>query len=76
LPNLHYELINIKRLFKAKGLYGGVSLQGAVVATRDGLNRAYYKEKINSPADILINPKFTNPQAAGLLEEIAKSARK
>ena len=71
--NLSGDILSFSR---SKGLYGGVSLQGAVVATRDGLNRAYYKEKINSPADILINPKFTSPQAAGLLEEVAKSAGK
>lgn len=71
--NLSGDILSFSR---SKGLYGGVSLQGAIVATRDGLNRAYYKEKINSPADILINSKVTNPQAAGLLEEVAKATRK
>lgn len=71
--NLSGDILSFSR---SKGLYGGVSLQGAVVATRDGLNRAYYKEKIESPADILINSNVSNPQAAGLLEEVAKSARK
>ena len=71
--NLSGDILSFSR---SKGLYGGASLQGAVVATRDGLNNAYYKEKINSPADILINSKAFNPHAAGLLEEVAKSARK
>ncbi len=71
--NLSADILSFSR---SKGLYGGVSLQGAVVATRDGLNQVYYKEKINNPADILISAKVTNPQAAGLLEEVAKAARK
>jgi lipid-binding SYLF domain-containing protein len=37
------------------------------------LNRAYYCKKI-TPTDILVNRAVANPQAAGLIEAVAKAA--
>ena len=72
--NLSGDILSFSR---SKGLYGGVSLQGAVVASREGMNSAYYSEKTISPADILIRAKdTTNPRAVGLREAIAKAAEK
>lgn len=71
--NLSGDILSFSR---SKGLYGGVSLQGAVVAARSDLNGAYYNEKVNTPADILILHKGSNPHAAGLLGEVAKAAKK
>jgi lipid-binding SYLF domain-containing protein len=56
---------------RTKGLYAGLSLNGAVVATRPGLNQAYYGKEV-SPTDILIRRTVTNPQAAPLIEAVAK----
>lgn len=67
--NLSADIISYTR---SKGLYGGVSLEGAVVAVRDSLNEAYYDQKV-SPSDILVKKKVTNPQARGLVEEVAKA---
>jgi lipid-binding SYLF domain-containing protein len=67
--NLSADIISYTR---SKGLYGGASLEGAVVAVRDSLNKAYYKKKV-SPRDILIKKSVTNPQAAGLIEEVTKA---
>ena len=58
-------------LKRAKGLYAGLSLEGAVVATRDGLNRAYYGKEV-TPTDILIRRAVTNSHAASLIGDIAK----
>lgn len=69
--NLSADIISYAR---SKGLYGGVSLQGAVVASRDGWNKAYYGKDV-TPADILIRRTVTNPHAAGLIEAIAEVAR-
>ena len=69
--NLSADIVAYSR---AKGLYGGVSVEGAVVATRDALNKAYYKKDV-SPADILIKRAVSNPQAKGLLSAVAKQAR-
>ena len=59
---------------RAKGLYGGVSLEGAVVATRDGLNEAFYGKKDLKPADILVRKTVTNPAANPLLADVRKLA--
>jgi lipid-binding SYLF domain-containing protein len=58
---------------RTKGLYAGLSLNGAVVATRGGLNHAYYGKEV-SPTEILIRRTVTNPQAAPLIEVVAKVA--
>ena len=55
------------------GLYGGVSLDGSVVATRSALNTAYYGKDI-STQDILIRGEANNPQAAPLIELIRRTA--
>ena len=70
--NLSADILSFSR---SKGLYGGVSLQGAVVATRDGLNRAYYGKDVK-PSDILVRPRVSNVKAAGLIDEVAKAAKK
>jgi lipid-binding SYLF domain-containing protein len=70
--NLSADILSFSR---SKGLYGGVSLQGAVVATRDGLNRAFYGKNVK-PSDVLIRPAISNSQASMLLEEVAKAAAK
>ena len=70
--NLSADILSFSR---SKGLYGGVSLQGAVVATRDGLNRAFYGKNVK-PSDVLIRPAVSNSQASMLLEEVAKTAAK
>ena len=68
--NLSVDILSFSR---AKGLYGGVSVEGAVVATRGAVNAAYYGREI-SPADILIRGAVSNPHAAPLVELIRKAA--
>jgi lipid-binding SYLF domain-containing protein len=68
--NLSADLVSYSR---NKGLYAGISLEGAIVGTRDGLNRAYYGTAA-SPTQILIQREVSNPQAAGLIAEVAKAA--
>lgn len=47
---------------RAKGLYGGVSVEGAVIAVRHALNAAYYDREV-SPVDILIKRSVVNRHA-------------
>jgi lipid-binding SYLF domain-containing protein len=68
--NISADILSFSR---SKGLYGGVSLDGAVVAVRSGLNEAYYGKKV-SPADIIVRHDVSNPQAAALIENLSKSA--
>jgi SH3 domain-containing YSC84-like protein 1 len=67
--NLSADILSFSR---SKGLYAGISLHGALIATRDSLNDAYYGKKI-TPTDILIRREVFNSEAAKLIEEIAKA---
>ena len=69
--NISADILTFTR---SKGLYGGVSLEGAVVATRDGLNEAFYGKKDLKPADILVRRTVTNPAANPLLADVRKLA--
>lgn len=68
--NLSADILSFSR---SKGLYGGISLDGAVVAVRSGLNQGYYGKEV-STTDILVRHTVTNPQAARLIEDVSKSA--
>nr|AEI30393.1 Ysc84 actin-binding domain protein [uncultured microorganism] len=58
----------------SKGLYAGVSLEGAVVAVRNEWNEAYYKKTGVTPTDILIRKDVSTPDAAKLLAAVSKAA--
>lgn len=47
---------------RAKGAFGGVSIEGAVIAPRDKWNNAYYGSPVG-PVDILIKRTVSNAQA-------------
>jgi lipid-binding SYLF domain-containing protein len=70
--NLSADILSFAR---SKGLYGGVSLDGAVVAIRHVLNEAYYGKKVEA-ADLLIRHEMTNPHAIGLIEAVRKATGK
>lgn len=55
----------------SKGAYTGVSLEGAIIKSRDSWNETYYGEKL-SPADIFIRKAATNPGAEELRNEIKR----
>lgn len=57
---------------RSKGLYGGFSLDGAVVAVRDSLNKAYFNGD-PSPADILVRHTVRNPHSGMLAESVARA---
>lgn len=56
-----------------KGLYAGLALSGAVIATRDSWNQAYYGKPVK-PIEILAQ-NLKSPQAAGLLKAVALASR-
>ena len=68
--NLSVDMLSFSR---TKGLYGGISLQGAAVAVRGALNRAYYGKDVTS-TDILIRQDVANPRAAALLHSVSGAA--
>ena len=60
---------------RAKGLYGGVNLDGTVVNTNVAWNEAFYGRTNVLPTDILIRKTVTNPEAAPLLSDVAAATR-
>lgn len=58
---------------RAKGVYGGLTLEGAVVGIRDSLNKGYYGKAVE-PSDILIRRDVSNSQARPLIKSVAKAA--
>lgn len=68
--NLSVDIVSFAR---SKGLYAGISVDGAIVKTRSDWNNAYYGSII-TPTDILIKRTVQNPRSAGLLERVSKLA--
>jgi SH3 domain-containing YSC84-like protein 1 len=56
---------------RSKGLYGGISLDGAVVDVRDSLNKAYYDKPV-TPTEILVKHSVSNSHADALRASVAK----
>ena len=57
----------------SKGAFVGISLDGAVVAVREGLNTAYYGKKVG-PTDILVRHTVSSPHSKQLLARVQKLA--
>lgn len=66
--NLSADLISYSR---SKGLFAGISVEGAAVITRDNFNRTYYRRSV-TPTDILIHGSAHNPQADGLRNALGR----
>ena len=60
---------------RSKGVFGGLTVEGAVVKIRNGWNQAYYGKSVR-PSDILISRKVRNPQADSLRRSVMKTAGK
>ena len=58
---------------RAQGLYGGISVDGSVIAVRDGWNSAYYG-KSATPTDILVRGAVNNAHSASLIAAVTKIA--
>ena len=59
------QTADILAFSRSRGLYGGVSLEGAVLKTRHGWNSGYYGEEV-SPVDVIYREKVAQPQSAVL----------
>jgi lipid-binding SYLF domain-containing protein len=60
---------------RSKGAFGGMSIDGAVVKTRDQRNEAYYGKPV-SPTDIIIRKSVVNPHADKLRSAVAAATAK
>jgi lipid-binding SYLF domain-containing protein len=66
IPNVTADFLTFT---KTKGLYGGLNLEGAVIAVRDSLNEAYYGRTVR-PMDIVEKHTVANRGSAGLRESL------
>ncbi len=69
------QTTDILAFSRSRGLYGGVSLEGAILKVRHNWNKAYYGEDV-SPVDIIFREKVYNPQSAVLQNAVAALARR
>ena len=60
---------------RARGVFGGVNLDGTVVSTNIPWNDAYFGKSNVLPPDILIRKTVKNPNAAPLLADVATAAK-
>jgi lipid-binding SYLF domain-containing protein len=56
---------------RTRGFFGGATIDGAVIATRDGWNEEYYGRSIR-PIEILFGRSISQPHADALRSELAK----
>jgi lipid-binding SYLF domain-containing protein len=66
------DLISFTR---AKGVYGGLNLDGTVVSTNVPWNDAFFGGSNLLPPDILIRRTVTSPKASALLADVAKATK-
>ncbi len=69
--NVMTDIISYTR---SKGAYAGVSLEGAVIATRAKWNQAYYGKAV-TPVEILVENSVSNPGSAELREALGKAIK-
>ena len=58
---------------RAKGIYGGLNLEGSVIDVADNWNRTYYGMAV-LPPDILLRGTAHNPQGDQLAAEVSRAA--
>jgi lipid-binding SYLF domain-containing protein len=60
---------------RAKGIYGGLNLEGSVIGVSDDWNREYYGKPV-LPPDILVRANVHNAHANRLLAELRRASSK
>lgn len=69
-PNLSVDFLSFSR---AKGLFAGVSFEGASIRARDELNKAYYGADVRPTNIIVSHDVKPNPQSKPLHATLAKA---
>ena len=59
------QTVDVLAFSRSRGLYGGVSLEGAILKSRHSWNQDYYQANV-TPADIIYREKVSQPQSAVL----------
>ena len=64
---------DILQFSRAKGVFGGLTLEGSVITPREGLIGAYYGESV-TPVNILVSKEASNPQSDPLRAALRQNA--
>jgi lipid-binding SYLF domain-containing protein len=59
---------------RAKGVYGGVNLDGTVIHPSESLNTAYYGRNVTA-TDVLIRGNPKSPRSAALVTDVTRATR-
>lgn len=62
---------DILQFSRSKGVFGGLTLEGSVIAVRDELNNAYYGKSVQ-PVDILVKRSVSSADASPLIRTISQ----
>ncbi len=65
---------DILQFARAKGAFGGLTVEGAVIGIRNKWNNAYYGKEV-SPMDILVRRNVRNKNATPLVQSVTKTAK-
>jgi lipid-binding SYLF domain-containing protein len=66
--------VDVLAFAKAKGVFGGISVEGSVITPRDSYNIAYYQRNVR-PVDIIIRRSVSNPHSKALIEAVSRPCR-
>ncbi len=64
---------DILQFSRAKGVFGGLTLEGSVITPREGLIGAYYGKSV-TPVNILVSKEASNPQSDPLRAALRQNA--
>ncbi len=66
--------VDVLAFARAKGIFGGISVEGSVITPRDSYNIAYYQRNVR-PVDIIIRRSVSNPHSKALVEAVSRPCR-
>lgn len=69
------QTTDILAFSRSRGLYGGMTLEGALLKTRKNFNKAYYAADV-SPAEVIYKGEVYNPASATLQNSVWRLAHK
>ena len=66
------ETVDILAFAKTKGIFGGISIEGAIITPKGSWNIAYYRKNVR-PVDIIIRHMVSNPYSEKLIQAVTQA---
>jgi len=66
--------VDVLAFAKAKGIFGGISVEGSIITPRDSYNIAYYQSNVRA-VDIIIRRNVANPHSQALIKAVSEPCR-